>query len=164
MSALASPGIPLAKALKTLEDERRAKVKKAKGAAGKNKAKQKEVEAAVNAVFDNKRKELEEKYAQAEAMTMATMTTAKETQEQETTPSKTSSIPDAGAAEKLISDLASNSIQDKKEKARLKKLKKQQKKRDEEARIQEEMSSAGPSNRVVESAAITTEVRARPKL
>mmetsp|Transcript_17327 Transcript_17327/g.35709 ORF Transcript_17327/g.35709 Transcript_17327/m.35709 type:complete len:285 (-) Transcript_17327:36-890(-) len=126
--------------LKTLENERRAKVKKAKGAAGKNKSKQKEVEATINAIFDKKKAEIEAKYASTtiggiESISIsppATITTA--------TPDPPE---DPGAA--------------KREKARLKKLKKKQKAKDEEAALADAISNAGPSNREVEVKAILSE-------
>jgi len=63
MSALASASLDELLALhkkqtKLLDSECSAKIKKAKGAAGKNKAKQKEVGDQITVIFDNKRAEL----------------------------------------------------------------------------------------------------------
>ena len=161
MSALAEGAGPsLAKQLKDLENERRMKVKKAKGAAGKNKSKQKEVEAAVNAVFDAKRKDLEAKFggsSQEQEGEGGSADQQPQPQQQQQQQPASAPASSQGDVEGLVQDLAASSIPDKKEKARLKKLKKQQKKREEEARLEHDMANAGPSNREVESSAIIKE-------
>ena len=141
------PTMTLKAELKVLENERRAKVKKAKGAAGKNKAKQKEVEATINAIFDKKKAEVEAKHAASEVadgIESVVISDATPTPTPDALPTSTPAPdPDPGAA--------------KREKARLKKLKKKQKAKDEDAALSDALNNAGPSNREVEVKDILSE-------
>ncbi|GMI38713.1 hypothetical protein TrCOL_g8617 [Triparma columacea] len=154
MSSLAATSLPpptttLKADLKALENERRAKVKKAKGAAGKNKAKQKEVEATINAIFDKKKAEIEAKYAASEVTDG--MESVAISDDAGTSDSKPTSDP-THTSEPTIDPAAA-----KREKARLKKLKKKQKAKDEEAALADALNNAGPSNREVEVKDILSE-------
>ncbi|GMH73131.1 hypothetical protein TrLO_g12064 [Triparma laevis f. longispina] len=139
------------KVLKALENERRAKVKKAKGAAGSNKKKQKEAAAAVEAVFDKKKAEIEANYASASAPP-----SDKDSSALASVMSSTA-IADPEPEPKPEADPAAA----KREKARLKKMKKKQKEQQEQAQIESDMANAGPSNREVESDAIISENKFR---
>ena len=145
-----STGASLKSDLKALENERRAKVKKAKGACGSNKRKQKEVEASINAIFDRKKAELESKYKT----------------ETESPPMKDARVEEAleGVEGLAVSGSSRSGVATeedaaaaKREKARLKKLKKKKKKQEEQCGIDDAMANAGPSNREIETNAILAE-------